>query len=212
MNRRRLEAAVALMVFVAAAGGCNGASAPTSAEPAAEPPTACMTIPHDRCATVAAAVRERLGATAPITYLEVNGTLCDGPCPEDAIAPWEATVAVEFADGRPAAAARLSVTDDVPAWQPMAPNRVRVEPRSPALVGTELRLDLGHCGLYSGIDVDGSFWDPVGQIDGTHPTLINATPATFRLAGPANATLAVDGGPIVQLVRHTGPKHLPGCD
>jgi hypothetical protein len=122
------------------------------------------------------------------------------------------TTAVEYVDGRPPVAMGLEVDGRTAAWETIPLVWVSVQPRSGAMLAAELRLELGHCGLNSGIDVDGSFWDPVGPIDGSHPTVLNATAATFRRVAPSTAVLHLDDGPIVQLVRHAGAKHLPGCD
>lgn len=213
-GRFRDAAAMALVLGLVAVAivGCEDETESTPPGLEAGPPTACVSIPADRCERAVAAVNERHGRLAPVSHVEVHGALCAGPCPEDEAAAWRAIVAVEFSDGRPPETATLQVTGAEAAWQRMQIPWGRVEPASAPMPARELRIQLGHCGLSSGIDVDGSFWDPVGPIDGADETLINASNATFRLVGPNHGTLQVHDGPIVQLVRHVGPKHLLACD
>jgi hypothetical protein len=88
-----------------------------------------------------------------------------------------------------------------------------VRPESAPAQGSEAPLTLGHCGLLSPIDFDASLWDPVGQVDGDAPETINAATGTIvALAGGAQAEFRAPSGYRVTLVRHDGPKSLPGCD
>jgi hypothetical protein len=80
----------------------------------------------------------------------------------------------------------------------------------PVIPGAQ-QLALGHCGLWSGIDAGGSWWDPVGAIDGDHPDAINAADGTLTVLDPDHATFTSKGGLTVQLVRHAGEKYLPLC-
>ena len=79
-------------------------------------------------------------------------------------------------------------------------------------------FSLGHCGLHSPVDVDGSFWDP---IDGVTPTgealdvatddeMINATPGVFVVIEDG-ARFRTETGSVV-FARHDGEKEFPGCD
>ena len=43
---------------------------------------------------------------------------------------------------------------------------------------------LGHCGLWSGVDLGGSWWDPIGVVDSDHGDSINAAEGTILLVGP----------------------------
>jgi hypothetical protein len=70
---------------------------------------------------------------------------------------------------------------------------------------------LGHCGLWSGVDVGGSWWDPIGVVDSDHGDSINAAEGTIILVGPDQARFTSKGGLAVQLVRHAGAKFLPLC-
>jgi hypothetical protein len=86
-----------------------------------------------------------------------------------------------------------------------------VEARSgPAPLGEPFRLELGHCGISSGIDADGSFWDPIGQIDPQNPDTINAAPGTMLITTDTTATFQT-ARLHLELVRHHGLKYLPAC-
>ena len=81
------------------------------------------------------------------------------------------------------------------------------------------RFELGHCGLNSPVDVDGSFWD---AIDGTTNSgaaldlaadgeMINATQGAIVVIGDAMRFRTATGS-VVRLERHLGEKEFPGCD
>jgi hypothetical protein len=53
---------------------------------------------------------------------------------------------------------------------------------------------------------------PIGQVDGDHPTIINAESGSMRLLNPNLAEFRGDSGFTVQLARFPGPKHFWGCD
>jgi hypothetical protein len=163
------------------------------------------------CQAMIEAAVESLGEEdgRPI-WAEVARPTCDGQCQpgpgtqrsvvtlelvgDDAI-----MVAVELRDGQAQDAERL----DIPLFAR--------EPASGPAPGAEVAIELGHCGLASGIDVDGSFWNPIGIIP-EHPDAINAARATFTLAASGLATIRTEGGLVVQLARNAGPKHFPACD
>jgi hypothetical protein len=81
------------------------------------------------------------------------------------------------------------------------------------------RYELGHCGLFSPVDVDGSFWNPV---DGTtahgaeldlqaDSEIINATGGLIVVIGD-EARFRTSSGSVVRFERHQGEKEFPGCD
>lgn len=77
--------------------------------------------------------------------------------------------------------------------------------------GVAYRFSLGHCGLFSPIDVDGSFWD---SLDGTFETdgeMINATSGVIVVIGD-EMRFRTDSGSVVRFERHAGEKEFPGCD
>jgi len=89
---------------------------------------------------------------------------------------------------------------------------IAVEPTSDeGIPAGPQQIELGHCGIYSGIDFGGSWWDPVGPVDGDHPDAINAADGTLTIQDPDHATFTSKGGLTVELVRHEGEKYLPLC-
>jgi hypothetical protein len=81
------------------------------------------------------------------------------------------------------------------------------------------RFSLGHCGLFSPVDVDGSFWDAA---DGRDPSgaemdlasngeLINAVPGVIVVIGD-EMRFRTDPGSVVRFERHAGEKEFPGCE
>lgn len=79
---------------------------------------------------------------------------------------------------------------------------------------------LGHCGLLSPVDVDGSLWNPVGADDGNGGALsedhigelINSTTVSFTLLTPQAARLDTPRGARILLVRNDGPGGYSACD
>ena len=108
-----------------------------------------------------------------------------------------------FVDGRPGARGGMT----------LEPISTSIEP------ATAYRFSLGHCGLFSPIDVNGSFWDPVEgrtasgaplDLDGD-PEMINATAGFFVVIGD-EARFRTETGTVLELRRHPGEKEFPGCD
>jgi hypothetical protein len=85
--------------------------------------------------------------------------------------------------------------------------------------GVAYRFDLGHCGLSSPVDLDGSFWE---ALDGTASTgegidldtdgeMINATSGAIVVIGD-EMRFRTASGSVVRFERHPGEKEFPGCD
>jgi hypothetical protein len=114
----------------------------------------------------------------------------------------------------------LPVTDDFVVVRPGANGGSLLRAVSgPIGEAVAYRFSLGHCGLLSPIDVDGSFWDP---LDGTGPTgaeldldsdgeMINATGGVIVVIGD-EMRFRTDSGSVVRFERHPGDKEYPGCD
>jgi hypothetical protein len=86
-----------------------------------------------------------------------------------------------------------------------------VEPRSgPTGLNEPFAFTLGHCGIWSGIDADGSFWDPIGQVDRENPDTINSAAGVMVISTEESATLQT-ARLRLELVRHQGLKYLPAC-
>jgi hypothetical protein len=116
---------------------------------------------------------------------------------------------------------------------PLAPNvagipaddipTASVEPHTPAgsvEVGQPQTFTLGHCGLISPIDMDGSLWVPTFGDDGAggpltaehEGELINATPVELVLIDADTAQVVTPAGARIVLVRHDGPRDYALCD
>ena len=83
--------------------------------------------------------------------------------------------------------------------------------------GAPYHFSLGHCGLFSPVDVDGSFWEPVevvreGQaIDARSDVeMMNATPGVIVVTGD-DAEFQTESGAVVTLVRRPGSGEFAGC-
>jgi hypothetical protein len=105
----------------------------------------------------------------------------------------------------------------------LIPDRgVAVSATSPAgtTVGERFRLTLGHCGLYSPVDIDGSLWEPLwgqdargGPIDTDREVgpLVNATEGEAMLVNPIRLDYRTPDGIVVVFRRIDGPRVYPGC-
>lgn len=99
-----------------------------------------------------------------------------------------------------------------------ATNPLELPVAGPVDHGVAYRFTLGHCGLHSPIDVDGSEWDEVDGWDRTGAPLdletdgemINATGGIIVVIGD-EMRFRTDGGSIVRFSRHDGPKEFPPC-
>jgi hypothetical protein len=233
MTRIRIAAVLFATCLVA---GCGGGSSTPSASPSSagaaspQPPastaapssagpqgafaTGCLNLGQVDCINVRDLVLATLAADAPaISYVEVGPFACvSEPCPESIQVRPNGRVTIEYADGSDPTVFDVSVQAGEVATKPARDEfLVGVLPSSPRLSEPQAAIDLGHCGLLSGIDVDGSFWDPVGRVDMMNQDAINAAKASFLLISPATARLTTAGGLELDLVRHPGGKHLPPC-
>lgn len=89
-------------------------------------------------------------------------------------------------------------------------------------LNTIVPFDLGHCGLYSPVDLDGSLWEPIAGTDGEGGPideddevgqLINGTPGQAILVTPQRLDWRSTQGPPVVVVfqRLPGERGYPGC-
>jgi hypothetical protein len=87
-----------------------------------------------------------------------------------------------------------------------------IQPRSERVGGPgPIAFEVGHCGLSHVVDFDGSFWIPVGQLDGDASVVINGESGHMALVGPNLAVYQGANGFSAQLARFPGPKHLWLC-
>lgn len=202
---------IATLIVAAIFAGCS--SDPTDPTPStAVPPTACIGLQPAPCKIALLALAANPIGDGTPSYVAVTERFCDGPCPGSERGVWLGHLMVEFSDGRKAATVLIEVDGAAVDWQPIETVLFRITPVSQRLAAPSIPFVLGHCGLASGIDVDGTFWNPVGQFD-LDAELINSANATFMLTSPNTATVRTVGGTVVQLVRHlASAKYLVGCD
>ncbi len=107
--------------------------------------------------------------------------------------------------------------------EPGNPNTAVVAPHTPRgelELGIARNFTLGHCGLMSPIDIDGSLWDPMSGhngaggplTEGQTGELINATPTVVVLTDPNWIELRTPLGAVLVLTRHDGPRAYFLCD
>ena len=101
---------------------------------------------------------------------------------------------------------------------------VSVEPTSTESleIGQPIEFSLGHCGLWSPIDLDGSLWQADGGVtptgaaiagddDAVIGELINETPGTFVIVSEDAAHFTTVNGTILSLARAPGAVDFPLC-
>lgn len=84
--------------------------------------------------------------------------------------------------------------------------------------GVPYAFNLGHCGLGSPVDADGSFWDVVDGIDPAGRPLdlvgdnemINQTSGVIVVIGD-EARFRTETGSLIRFGRHAGEKEFSGC-
>jgi hypothetical protein len=176
---------------------------------------ACIGIEEAECHFVAEQIAAQLPvARGPAFAIEIQLYGCpnDGPCPRT-LAVREGKATVEYADrgepidfglAGPPQAPRIAVQEGF--WLGLS------EPQSPRVAGPgPFPFDVGHCGISHVIDFDGSFWLPVGLIDGDASGIINSEHGVMTLLAPNVVEFRGEGGFSARLVRFPGPKHFWGC-
>ncbi len=177
-------------------------------------PTACIGLGEGDCRRVMAHVATLLTADDPrIGYVQVGPFGCPAVagCPTTLVARPEGDMTLESVGG--ALSYHVKVTDGNLDAQRQESFGIQLPPTSrPPIPGGPQPFSLGHCGIWSGIDHGGSWWDPVGLIDYDHGDAINAAEGTITPVGADQAIFTSKAGFTVQLVRRNGPKFLPFCD
>ncbi len=176
-------------------------------------PTGCYGLGPEDCRLVSDLVATQLTDTdPPIVYLQVGPFACPDAqrCPTTLVARPEGDVTAEFAGGAVSFHIK-AVGGELEASRQEA-SGVSLPPTSKApLPGAPTSHSLGHCGLWSGVDLGGSWWDPDGPIDADHRDAINAAEGTIAFIDPDHALFTSRGGLTVSLLRHRGEKFLPFC-
>jgi hypothetical protein len=197
--------------------GPSGASPAATEAARAELVIGCISIQAAECRFVA----ERILASLPSGRgdpfaVEIQTYPCENvaaPCPQS-LAVRTGKAVVEFLDqGEP-----IELTLKGPPDRPSITKQDAFylglsHASSPRVNGLgPFEYEMGHCGVLHVIDFDGSYWLPIGQVDGDSPTIINAERGTMRLLGASLAEFRGESGFVVQLARFPGPKHFWGCD
>lgn len=227
---------LALLIVIAALTGACAASAspsartavPSDAGPTTSPsestaptgvdlssaPTACINLGMDHCRRVIAEVAELVPVGTAPTYIQVGpfGCATDQGCAPSLAERPQGDVTLEAGAG--ALSYHVTVAGDggeLTIERQDAFGVLLGSTSQPPVTAGARPFSLGHCGLWSGIDTGGSWWDPVGPVDGDHPDAINGAEGTLTILDPDQAIFTSHGGFIVQLQRHQGDKYLPLC-
>jgi hypothetical protein len=209
---RRRIAATLLAALAFALAGCDAAEPSTTA--ASDVRLACLSLKEAACESIAGEVRQRLAGAGSLIAMSVESFPCDiGQCPPGFEARQEYSIVAEFVTPPRIRqfGATTMFTGILQIDAGMDTESVAVPPAS-ARTGEAVRaFTLGHCGLLSPIDVDGSLWDAVGAIDSRHVAAVNAAPGQFSLTGESTARFQTDSGFTVNLLRRDGPKSFRLC-
>ena len=213
---RVLVGMIALLALLATAcsSAANG-SPPASAGEGPSIPIACLGLQQPDCTR---AFDFATGGHAPdddVIYAEVGPFGCpnEAGCPNTLAFRPSGQIVFERSNGEPVVIGIAPADDGTMTTSPGEFFGVAVPPSSTAgQLGAEpIPHTLGHCGLMSGVDVDGSWWDPVGFVDIDHGDAINAASGMFAPIDVNHASFTTDDGFSVYLVRRFGNKHLPMC-
>ena len=162
----------------------------------------------------------RMAARVPAITLAIAFALSGAAVAQDTSpSPGETPDAPVAASPAPATFPLPEIVAVIP---PVVPT-VSLEPESAPAdigIGVPVPFTLGHCGLLSPIDLDGSFWQPVGGTDADGgpiegddevAELINATSGQLVLTGPDEAVFTTTMDSRIQLVRAAGAVDYPLC-
>ena len=202
-------------LFVAACSAAGGSPAASAGE-GPSIPVACLGLEEPDCTRAFDAAVGELAPDNGVTYAEVGPFSCPNQagCPNTLAFRPSGQVVLERSNGEPVLISLNAAADD--GTMTTSPGEffgVAIAPSSTAgqLGADAIPYSLGHCGLMSGVDVDGSWWDPVGFVNIDHSDAINSANGTFAPSDPNHATFTSDGGLSVNVVRRVGEKYLPGC-
>lgn len=187
---------------------------PTGGAPPAGAVLGCISVEAPECQFIAEHVVAALpAARGPAFAIEIQLYGCpnDGPCPRS-LGVRDGKALIEYVDGEP-----IELTLAGPPQTPRigaAPSAWSglIQPASPRVGGPgPIPFEVGHCGISHVVDFDGSFWVPVGQVDGDASGFMNAESGQMLLLGPNVARYIGATGFTVQLARFPGPKHFWLC-
>ncbi|HEX5589840.1 MAG TPA: hypothetical protein VFX65_06085 [Candidatus Limnocylindrales bacterium] len=203
MQHRFVAGLIGLAIL---AGACATSKPDTADLPAA---VLCVDLEAARCEQVLAELPAQLPDGAVAATILVSLGICDGPCPGAERGIWISRIKVQFADHREPAFLGTTWAGAEFIWEDIPTFTVQRGPQSRRLTepSTSIALD---CWFGDGIDVDGSFWDPVGLVSSAD--LGSSSALTFRLTSPATAEIWNAGTLVLRLARHAGPAHLTPCN
>ena len=190
-----------------------GSASPTGVDLSGVP-TACVNLGAEDCRRIVAEIAHLVPAGPAPTYLQVGpfGCVEGGGCARTLAARPQGDVTIEVGSGAFSFHVTAAAGGGKLTIERQDAFLMSIEPQSqPPVTPGPRPFTLGHCGLWSGIDVGGSWWDPIGAIDGDHPAAINSADGTLAILDLDRATFTSTTGFTVQLVRRNGPKGLPGC-
>ena len=185
-----------------------------SVGPRADIPLACWSVGNAECVAIYQAALSRLEPGVPVVAAQVIAYGCEsGPCAPGVEARGQGQVQLETGNGMGLLGWELTLAGGGGlAFSPPTQLAARgFSARSARGAPLQASLSLGHCGLYSPIDYDGSLWDLTGPVDGDAAEAINSAAGTIRLLGPIDAEFRTPSGFAVRLRRHAGPKVFQGC-
>lgn len=199
---------IALALALAA---CGPPPSPAPASPAG-PAVACVDLDESQCRVVLDGLGAHLQSGGTAAHVVISQRFCDGPCPGAETGTWLSHVFVQFVDAREPAFFATTVDGGGMHWEVIPTFTVHLAARSPRLVRSSTTISLKICGLGGPIDVDGSFWDPVGVIAASILDDVDRTSVTFTLTSIGRAELSFGGTTLMRLVRHAGPIDVTPCD
>lgn len=220
VGRRAILLGSVAAILSACADPAPSATATVAPSGAAIPAAAvvgCASIEALECHFIADQIVAALPAarsTAFAIEIQLFGCANEGPCPPT-LAAREGRAVIEYADAGvpivvslhgPRDAPRIAVQQGL-TWSEL------VQPTSPQVPGPgPFPFELGHCGLSHVVDFDGSFWVPVGPVDGDASGMLNGESGQMRLLGPNLALYEGPTGFSANLARFPGPKRFFLCD
>jgi hypothetical protein len=217
-RQRRSVAGILVAACLLAAAACSPTQptgSPAQAEVAPDPVLGCLSIEQHECDVVAGRVRAELPPArgAPFT-IQVHLHECPdgGPCPHT-LAARQGWATIDYADRQEPIIYTLAGPPNAPIFREL-PMRWAglLAPASPRVAGAgPFPFDVAHCGLTWQVDFDGSFWVPVGQVDGDASPIINNDTGQMRLLGPNLAEYRSESRFVARLARYPGPKHFSAC-
>lgn len=175
----------------------------------------CWTVGDEECRAIFDAAVARVPAGRPaVVAAQVIAYGCEsGPCAPGVLARGQGQVQIEYAAGGGLTSWELTLAGGggLAFSPPTEAAGGGSQPRSGPAAAPVGEMSLGHCGLHSPFDFDGSFWDPIGPVDGDAAEAINSASGTIRLLGPVDAEFRAPSGFALRLRRHQGAKTFQGC-